>query len=304
MKKFLLSAFFLIAGCQLPIEERIPISVDSYLHRTPPVKTAVIHLMNEDVSKDDIEYRQFLAKLKPVLESKGYRLTSPATVILRLKFGVRKDGSTGVKSSIGIAEVAHSTDEQIVSPTTMYDRHIIYEKFISLTAVQAGKEDRQYWKATVSKRDYAPDFRSAEEKLLYLLSHFIEKDSGRMISADLSDTEFYQRYVLKYSAAESSAFFVTEPEVRRQYLRRLQIRINTHADDFKKCGLTEMREVSFMVSPFGTLPSFGFKETFNILGIPVDEKVRSCIAGYFEPLLEPPHDIDTTQPLTVQIPIR
>lgn len=65
-------------------------SVDSYLSRTPPVKTAVIHLMNEDVSKDDIEYQQFLAKLKPVLESKGYRLTSPAAVILRLKFGVKK----------------------------------------------------------------------------------------------------------------------------------------------------------------------------------------------------------------------
>lgn len=57
----------------------------------------------------------------------------------------------------------------------MYDRHPIYEKFISLTAVQAGKEDRQFWKVTVSKKDYAPDFRSAEEKLLYLLSHFIEK---------------------------------------------------------------------------------------------------------------------------------
>lgn len=304
MKKLLLSAFFFIAGCQLPIEDKIPMSVDSYLSRTPPVKTAVIHLMNEDVSKDDIEYQQFLAKLKPVLESKGYRLTSPAAVILRLKFGVKKDGSTGVRSSIGTAKTAHPIDEPEILPTTMYDRHPIYEKFISLTAVQAGKEDRQFWKVTVSKKDYAPDFRSAEEKLLYLLSHFIEKDSGRMVSAELSDTEFYQRYVLKYSAAESSALFVTEPEVRRQYLRRLQIRINTHAADFRKCGLTEMREVSFMVSPFGTLPSFGFKETFDILGMPVGEKVRSCIAKYFEPLLEPPHDIDTTQPLTVQIPIR
>ena len=83
MKKLLLSAFFFIAGCQLPIEDKIPMSVDSYLSRTPLVKTAVIHLMNEDVSKDDIEYQQFLAKLKPVLESKGYRLTSPAAVILR-----------------------------------------------------------------------------------------------------------------------------------------------------------------------------------------------------------------------------
>lgn len=111
MKKLLLSAFFFIAGCQLPIEDKIPMSVDSYLSRTPPVKTAVIHLMNEDVSKDDIEYQQFLAKLKPVLESKGYRLTSPAAVILRLKFGVKKDGSTSVRSSIGTAETAHPIDE-------------------------------------------------------------------------------------------------------------------------------------------------------------------------------------------------
>lgn len=279
-------------------------SVDSYLSRTPVVKTAVIHLMNEDLSKDDIEYRQFYKKLKPVLESKGYRLTTPAAVILRLNFGVVKEGSTSIRSNIDTADVIHPIDEPSILATTMYDRKPVYEKFISLTAVQAGKEDRQYWKVRVSKKDYASDFRSAEDKLLYLLSHFIEKDSGRQVEADLSDTEFYQRYVLKYSAAEASSNFVTEPEVKRQYLRKLQMRINAHAQDFRKCGLTEVREVSFMVSPFGTLPAFGFKETFDILGMPVNEKVRSCIAKYFEPLLEPPHDIDTTQPLTVKIPIR
>lgn len=279
-------------------------SVDSYLSRTPVVKTAVIHLMNEDLSKDDIEYRQFYKKLKPVLESKGYRLTTPAAVILRLNFGVVKEGSTSIRSNIDTADVIHPIDEPSILATTMYDRKPVYEKFISLTAVQAGKEDRQYWKVRVSKKDYAPDFRSAEDKLLYLLSHFIEKDSGRQVEADLSDTEFYQRYVLKYSAAEASSNFVTEPEVKRQYLRKLQMRINAHAQDFRKCGLTEVREVSFMVSPFGTSPAFGFKETFDILGMPVNEKVRSCIAKYFEPLLEPPHDIDTTQPLTVKIPIR
>ncbi len=279
-------------------------SVDSYLNRTPNVKTAVIHLMNEDISREDIEYQQFIKKLKPVLESKGYRFSSSAAVILRLKFGVIKEGSTSIRSNIDTADVIHPIDEPSILATTMYDRKPVYEKFISLTAVQAGKEDRQYWKVRVSKKDYASDFRSAEDKLLYLLSHFIEKDSGRQVEADLSDTEFYQRYVLKYSAAEASSSFVTEPEVKRQYLRKLQMRINAHAQDFRKCGLTEVREVSFMVSPFGTLPSFGFKETFDILGMPVNEKVRSCIAKYFEPLLEPPHDIDTTQPFTVKIPIR
>ena len=288
----------------MPIEEKIPMSVDSYLTRVPIIKTAVIYLTNEDVTKDDIEYQQLFQKLKPVLESKGYRLTTPSAVILRLNFGVKKDSIVSIKSTIFTTEADRLINDRDLQAASQYDRKVVYEKFISLTAVQAGKEGRPFWKVTVSKKDFAPDFRSAQDKLLYLLSHFIEKDSGRLVSADLSDTEFYQRYVLKYSAAEASSLFVTEPEMRRQYIKRLQIKVNAHAGDFKKCGLTEKREVSFMISPFGTLPAFDFKETFNILGMPVAEKVRSCIAKYFEPLLEPPHDIDTTQPLTVEIPIR
>ncbi len=304
MKRLLPFVLFFIAGCQLPIEEKIPMSVDSYLTRVPVIKTAVIHLTNEDVTKDDIEYQQLFQKLKPVLESKGYRLTTPSAVILRLNFGVKKDSIVSIKSTIFTTEADRLINDRDLQAASQYDRKVVYEKFISLTAVQAGKEGHPFWKVTVSKKDFAPDFRSAQDKLLYLLSHFIEKDSGRLVSADLSDTEFYQRYVLKYSAAEASSLFVTEPEMRRQYIKRLQIKVNAHAGDFKKCGLTEKREVSFMISPFGTLPAFDFKETFNILGMPVAEKVRSCIAKYFEPLLEPPHDIDTTQPLTVKIPIR
>ena len=77
MKRLLPFVLFFIAGCQLPIEEKIPMSVDSYLTRVPVIKTAVIHLTNEDVTKDDIEYQQLFQKLKPVLESnrfqKGFR---------------------------------------------------------------------------------------------------------------------------------------------------------------------------------------------------------------------------------------
>lgn len=302
MKKLFLAVFFLMTGCQLPIEKDIPISVDSYLRKVPAVKTAIIHLKNEKMSKDDIEYLQFFDKLKPILTAKGYRLTNPAAVILRLEFGVKKEKPVSIKSAIDTAEYVHPIDEPSVLPTTQYNRLDVYEKYITLTAVQADKTERPLWKTTVSLKDYASDFRSAQDKLLYLLSHFIEKDSGRQIFASLTDTEFYQRYALNYSVAEASPLFVSEPEMRRHYLRELQTRVDAHIDDFKKCGLTERREVAFRISPFGTLPSFDFKETFAISGLPLNEKVRLCIASYLEPLLEPPHDLDTTQPISVVIP--
>ncbi len=304
MKKLFLVVWLLITGCQLPIEKDIPVSVDSYLRKVPPVKTAVIHLVNEKMSREDIEYLQFFDKLKPVLTAKGYRLKNPAAVILRLEFGVRKEKQVSIKSTIDTMKYDHPADEPSVLPTTQYNRLDEYEKFITITAVPAEKDTLPLWKTTVSLKDYAPDFRSAQDKLLYLLSHFIERDSGRQISANLTDTEFYQRYKLNYSAAEASALFVTEPEMRRRYLDELQKRVDAHAADFGKCGLTERREIVFKISPFGTLPSFDFKETFDILRMPVKEKIRECIAGYLEPLLEPPHDLDTDQPMSVVIPAR
>ena len=104
IKKFFLVAFFFTAACQLPIEKEIPISVDSYLRKIPAVKTAIIHLTNEKMSKDDIEYLQFLDKLKPILTAKGYRLANPAAVILRLEFGVKKEKQVSIKSTIDTAE--------------------------------------------------------------------------------------------------------------------------------------------------------------------------------------------------------
>ena len=304
MKKFFLFILFMVAGCQLPIEKDIPLSVDAYLRRIPAVKTAVIHLTDEDRTKNDIEYQQFFEKLKPVLETKGYRLTSPAAVILRLGFGVKKEASVTVKSAIDTMKTPHPADEPSVLATTQFNRQAVYEKFISLTAVQAGKEETPLWKTTVSLADYAPDFRSAQDKLLYLLSHFIERDSGRRIIANLSDAEFYQRYMLNYSTQQASPLFVTEAEMRRQYLKKLQARLNTHADEFGKCGLTENREVVFNVSAFGTLPAFGFDETFKITGTSLAADVRACLVKHFEPLLEPPLDLDTAQPMSAIIPVR
>ena len=304
MKKGFLFLCFLLAGCQVPIEKEIPLSVDAYLREVPKVKTAIIHLTDTERSKTDIEYRQFFEKLKPVLESKGYKLVSPAAVILRLSFGVRKELAVTIKSSIDTAKLPHPVDEPSVLATSQYNRQSVYEKFISLSAVQTGKEETPLWKTTVSLQDYAPDFRSAQDKLLYLLSHFIERDSGRQISANLSDTEFYQRYMLNYSAAQASELFVTEPEMRRRYLKALQDRVNKNSAEFKKCGLSENREIVFMISPFGTLPAFGLDKRFNISGTPVNDNVRACVAKHFESLLEPPLDLDTTQPMSVIISVR
>ena len=304
MKKLFLFICFFLTGCQVPIEKEIPLTVDSYLRKVPPVKTAVIHLANEKMSKDDIEYLQFFDKLKPILAAKGYRLKNPAAVILRLEFGVKKEKQVSIKSTIDTAEYAHPIDEPSVLPTTQYNRYDMFEKYITITAVPAEKDQQPLWKTTVSMKDYASDFRSAQDKLLYLLSHFIEKDSGHQISANLTDTEFYQRYALNYSAAEASPLFVTEPEMRRRYLDELQARVNRHGDDFRKCGLAEKREMTFRISPFGTLPSFGFKETHDVWGMPLKEKVRECIAKHLEPLLKPPHDLDTDQPITIMIPVQ
>ena len=289
----------MIAGCQVPIESEFPLSADAYLRQRPAVRTAIVHLTDTDRSKSDIEYLQFFEKLKPVLEAKGYRLTSPAAVILRLSFGARKENVATIKNTIDTANYPHPVDEPSVLPTTQYDRRTVYEKFISLTAVQAGKEDKPLWKTEVSLKDYAPDFRSAQDKLLYLLAHFIERDSGRRITANLSDAEFYQRYQLNRSASE---LFVTEPELRRRYLKALQDRVNAHADKFRKCGVSEKRKVAFMVSPFGTLPTFDFTEAFDVLGSSLSESVRICIGKALEPLLEPPHELDTSQPMSVILP--
>ena len=215
MKKFLSLIFFFLIGCQLPIEKDIPISVDSYLLKVPSVKTAVIHLANEKMSKDDIEYLQFFDKLKPILIAKGYRLTNPAAVILRLEFGVKKEKQVSVKSAIDTMKYDHPADEPSVLPTTQYNRMDVFEKYITITAVPAEKGKQPLWKTTVSLKDYASDFRSAQDKLLYLLSHFIEKDSGRQISANLTDTEFYQRYELNYSAAEASSLSRSESQMPR-----------------------------------------------------------------------------------------
>ncbi|HAW33392.1 MAG TPA: hypothetical protein DCX19_01965, partial [Alphaproteobacteria bacterium] len=81
-----------LMGCQLPAVRETEVEFDAWSRRVPTDRTAVIHLLNTDVTANDIEYLQFYDRLKPVLEMNGYRLTSPAAVILRLKFGTEKVG--------------------------------------------------------------------------------------------------------------------------------------------------------------------------------------------------------------------
>ncbi|HAW33393.1 MAG TPA: hypothetical protein DCX19_01970, partial [Alphaproteobacteria bacterium] len=109
-----------------------------------------------------------------------------------------------------------------------------------LTAVEAVKPNGALWKATVSKRDFSPDFRSSQDRLLYVLSRLIEKDTGRRVTASLPDTETLSRR-----------------DTREAYARRLQSKIDADKRAFAKCGLTKDAKLSFRITALGTLPAEG-----------------------------------------------
>lgn len=298
---------FFVVGCQLASEENLPLTVDSYYEETPTVKTVAIKLLNEDITTDDLEFKQFFRRLKPVLENKGYRFSGfsgTPQVTIEIEFGSGKEGYERHRSRIdnpSSNDPFRTTQEFLASITRNVE---FFRKYIFLNAVETKNKKNQYWKITVSELSRAPDFRAAEGKLLYLLSHFIEKESYRVVAGELADAEYYQRYVLGYSPAEASAYLYVPAEMKNQYERELQARVNANISAFKKCGLTEKRQISFMVSQFGTLPSFDVRGAFEVMGSSLPEGVRKCIAEVFEPLLDVPLDIDTTQPMLISIPIK
>ena len=120
---FVFFLFLALAGCQLAAVRETDVTFDAMLRRAPAVKTAVIHLLNADLTANDIEYLQFYDRLKPVLEANGYRLTSPAAVMLRLKFGVEKVGAASVKSDIVTPDI--DLGDEYTTPKTLYDRRAV-----------------------------------------------------------------------------------------------------------------------------------------------------------------------------------
>ena len=269
-----------LAGCQLAAVRETDVTFDAMLRRAPAVKTAVIHLLNADLTANDIEYLQFYDRLKPVLEMNGYRLTSPAAVILRLKFGVEKVGTASVKSDIVTPDI--DKGDEYATPKTLYDRRAVYDKFIALTAVEAVEPNGALWKATVSKRDFSPDFRSSQDRLLYVLSRLIEKDTGRRVTAALPDTETLSRR-----------------DTREAYARRLQSKIDADKAAFSKCGLDKDLKLPVKITALGTLPAEG--EAYNIADR-VSSETKACVRAVLRPMVDLPVDIDVDEPFLLIIP--
>ena len=269
-----------LMGCQLPAVRETEVEFDAWSRRVPTDRTAVIHLLNTDVTANDIEYLQFYDRLKPVLEMNGYRLTSPAAVILRLKFGTEKVGAASIKSDIVTPDIEKG--DEYATPKTLYDRRAVYDKFIALTAVEAVKPNGALWKATVSKRDFSPDFRSSQDRLLYVLSRLIEKDTGRRVTASLPDTETLSRR-----------------DTREAYGRRLQSKIDADNRAFAKCGLTKDAKLSFRITALGTLPAEG--EAYNIADR-VSSETKACVRAVLRPMVDLPVDIDVDEPFLLIIP--
>ena len=278
---FVFFLFLALAGCQLATVRETDVTFDAMLRRAPAVKTAVIHLLNADLTANDIEYLQFYDRLKPVLEANGYRLTSPAAVILRLKFGVEKVGTASVKSDIVTPDI--DLGDEYTTPKTLYDRRAVYDKYIALTAVRADKSTEPLWKVTVSKRDFSPDFRSAQDRLLYVLSHLIEKDTGRRVTAALPDTETLSR-----------------PDTREAYARRLQAKIDADKAAFAKCGLDKDLKLPVKITALGTLPADG--EAYNITNRRVSAETKACVRAVLRPMIDLPVDIDLADPFVLTVP--
>lgn len=285
----------LTAACHLPAEDGALLKVDAYAEETPAVKTAVLRLKNKKIRENSLEYKQFLRKLEPVLNRKGYRLVSDGenpAVVLNLTFGVQLTDYLRYRYAVNIPSVRIADwDASIAS---LYARTRLYSKFLYLRALDSADSKREYWKVTVIKEDFAEDFRSAQNALLYLLDRYIEKDSIIRLNGKVLATELYQRFVQNLDAAEVDYSRYEPMERKAAYGRNLQNAVNARAAEFKACGIGKKVKVVFEPSLFGTLLSF---ETNPALG---DERI--CAAETLENMLAPPVGIPEHESFEVVLP--
>ena len=288
----------LTAACHLPAEDGALLKVDAYAEETPAVKTAVLRLKNKKIRENSLEYKQFLRKLEPVLNRKGYRLVSDGenpAVVLNLTFGVQNTGSFSVKYGFDTPDEPHPYEEIPGLLSSIYTRKKLYSKFVKLTAVDAAHPKRELWKVKVVKEDASEDFRSAQNELLYLLSKYIETDSSEQIDGTVMDTELYQRFEMKQSAAETDLSLNAGMERKWAYEKRLRDRLRAEQTKFVRCGLKTKTAAVLDVSSFGFLTEIEFRPDIR------DARIRSCVSDTVESFLPPPVGIPKGERFSVEI---
>lgn len=286
----------LTAACSLPIEDGASLKVDAFAEETPAVKTAVLRLKNKKIRENSLEYKQFLRKLEPVLNRNGYRLVSACdnpAVVLNLTFGVQLTDYLRYRYSVN--DSAARVVDWDATMAALYARTRLYSKFLRLRAVDAADSKREYWKVTVIKEDFAEDFRSAQNDLLYLLDRYIEKDSTIRLNGKVPATELYQRFVQNLDAAEVDYSRYEPMERKAAYGRDLQNAVNARAAEFESCGVRQKIKVVFEPSLFGTLLSFQTNPALS-------GNERVCVAEKLENLLPPPVGIPEHESFVVVLP--
>lgn len=297
MTKPLLLLLFL-AGCQLPAENGTPLKVDAYSAEIPADKTAVVRLQNKIIRQNSLEYRDFYPKLKAVLTEKGYRIVSenqPHAVVLKLYFGVRRTNYWNGRYSIGkTSKPSAYSDDVFAQVLSVYKKTNLYSKFLRVVAVDAGNPKRELWKVTAVKEDEAEDFRSAQYELLYLFSRYAERDSLLQIRGNLSGNEVYQRFIRKVSPAQTDMTAYLPMELKSDYQKWLQNKVNACAKIFVPCGLKAGTWARFELSAFGTVEFFETNAD--------SERAKSCLAETLESLVLAPVGIPKDETYTVVIP--
>lgn len=291
-----IAAAILLTGCVLSEGEAFKLKADAYLETVPENRSASVRLMTKKLRENSLEYKQFYRKLKSVLEARGYDLTSDRPAVeIKLTFGVQNTGSFSAKYGFDTPDEPHPYEEIPGLLSSIYTRKKLYSKFVKLTAVDAAHPKRELWKVKVVKEDASEDFRSAQNELLYLLSKYIETDSSEQIDGTVMDTELYQRFEMKQSAAETDLSLNAGMERKRAYEKRLRDRLRAERTKFVRCGLKTKTAAVLDVSSFGFLTEIEFRPDIR------DTRIRSCVSDTVESFLPPPVGIPKGERFSVQV---